>query len=210
MTNTDDLRILLVRVGPTLWDEAGRLVGATDLPLSPRGLERAKAAAAEASTADVALVMAARDEASQTTAKAIQQAAGGRIRQSPSLAEVDLGLWEGMLKDEFEEKFPTACKQWSEDPANVVAPEGESLMQAGERLLDEIWRTLAKFKASEGAVVVALRPMAYTLIRMAMDDAPNAAFCREMEQGPPTQWKQVARSRLRELRERASTHAMRA
>ncbi|MBX3365552.1 MAG: histidine phosphatase family protein [Phycisphaeraceae bacterium] len=211
MTNTDELRIFMVRVGPTLWDEAGRLVGSTDLPLSPKGVELAAAAAAEASREPrLSVILAARDEASQTAAKTIQAAAGGRIRQSPELHEVDLGLWEGMLREEFAEKFPTACKQWADDPAGVVAPEGESLVMAEERILDELYRALAKAKPADGPIALALRPMAYTLMRLALDNELKSAFCREMTQAPVTEWRLVTRARLKEMRDRAASVTVRA
>lgn len=210
MASTDELRILLIRVGPTVWDEAGRLVGSTDLPLSPAGEQWARDIASSTQGPALGTLFVARDTASLQTARVIRDAFGGQIRRTPGLSEVDLGLWEGMLRAEFEEKFPTACRQWTEDPAAVVAPEGESLQAAEHRLMVELHRALARRKVDDSPVGFILRPMAMAIVLAALDDQPTSQFCKLLEDAPGAQWRTVVRGRLAELAARSRADAVKA
>jgi broad specificity phosphatase PhoE len=113
------------------------------------------------------------DQASQQTAESVVETCDGEpeIRIEDDLEEVRLGLWEGLLEREAEEKFATSFGQWQEDPWSVSIPGGEELAEAQARLVESLRKIVQRSRKQSGAVVVVLRPLAATLARLAMCDS---------------------------------------
>lgn len=165
MSTTLDL--LLIRTGRTSWEDAGRIVGSCDLPLSELGLARTREVLDALREVPVSTILAAEDEASATTAAMVEEALGGKRRAIRELSEMSLGLWEGMKKEELGEKLPKCYRALRENPGCVCAPEGETLEGARERLMAALAKGVSRVK--EGVVCVVLRPIAYTLIADALE-----------------------------------------
>ncbi len=208
MAKSDQLTFVLVPAGSTAWEEAGRVTGGADLPLCPEGRAQASKAADELAARSISLVLHAADDASVETAKLIASATGSgcKTRTVEALAEMSLGLWEGLAAEEFAEKFPTASKQWQEDPASVVPPEGETLSAADERIIASLARALEKTKTG-GAVAVVLRPVALGLVRCWLRGLPVS---KVWESGDPdvstgaAEWHALPRAELKGVRARTS------
>lgn len=163
MAKTQTCRFLLMRTGPTEWDEAGRLQGSVDLPLSAAAQKGIGEQAAMLGTAELAVVLCGPDEASQQTAEVVAAQTGCNAKVVDGLREINLGLWEGMLTSEFERRYPRVCRQWLEDPAGVMAPEGESLEEVQERVVTALGREVERYR-KVGAVGVVLRPFVWGLV----------------------------------------------
>jgi broad specificity phosphatase PhoE len=195
MGKNQPLRVLLVTVGETIWERQGRIPGRADLPLSPEGINQARAQLRRQTRPWMGTILHAGDEASASVASEILDHAYGEpgLRVVEGLHEIDLGLWEGLLEDEVAEKFPTTYRQWKEDPWVVNCPSGEDLAQAQERVVEALRKALAKVKPGTGAVAIVLRPIVATLIRLAM-----TRMDRNSETNPETEqmgfWEACARS----------------
>ena len=168
MAKGGDISILLVRSGATEWDDAVRLQGATDLPLSHAGRQRlvhevGQFAGGVGRGIDLMSVLHGPDEASRETATLLSRAAGGRRREVADLQAVNLGLWEGLLEAEVQDRHPTAFRQWMEEPESVTPPEGERFDDAMTRLTSAVSRGVAR--AGKRTVAVVLRPMAHAMVR---------------------------------------------
>src|SRR5690349_826181 len=98
MAKSNEIRVLLLRTGQTAWDEAGRICGATDVPLTSDGLEAARQQAASLTGEHVSTILCGPDEASVATAQELAKTIGGKIKPVDGLGEVNLGLWEGLLE----------------------------------------------------------------------------------------------------------------
>lgn len=203
MGKSKDIRVLLVRTGETEWDRAGRIAGSTDVPLSIGGFEAVRTLAQEFKETRLSSVYCGPDEASQTTARELAQVTGGKVKVIDELGEIHLGLWEGMLETELQEKCPKAFRQWEEDPSVIQAPEGESLDQAQTRIMEAIGRSLSKAKTDNGAVAVVLRPVAMALVGCALGGVPNRNVWSMVESGPVTQWHTLPRDLGTEARQGA-------
>lgn len=206
MAKSDQLTFVLVPAGSTAWEESGRVTGGADLPLCPEGRAQASKAAEELSSRSISLVLHASDDASVETAKLIASASGCKTRTVEDLAEMSLGLWEGLAAEEFAEKFPTASKQWQDDPASIVPPEGETLSAADERIVASLARALEKTKAS-GAIAVVLRPVALGLIRCWLKGLPVSKVWDSGEDGShagAAEWHSLPRADLKGVRARTS------
>ncbi len=157
----------LIASGATAWQEAGRLQGLADMPLSAGGLASAEAAAAAwqagAMRARPKAVYCAGDEASRATAAAFAARSGCKVKELEELREVDVGLWQGLTEAELEERYPTAFGQWVENPTRVAIPGGEPLAEAVERLAGVVGKLLGR--GGERTVVMVLQPV---MLRLAM------------------------------------------
>jgi len=78
------------------------------------------------------------------TAKVINRYHQVSLEQSNRLMEMDLGDFEGLQLEDLMGEHPDFFKQWSEDPALVRMPNGETLQEVQERawaVVEEIVRT---------------------------------------------------------------------
>lgn len=198
MAKTNEIRVLLVRTGETEWERAGRLAGATDVPMSNQGHDAVRKAAQGLTDVKLSTIYCGPDEASQVTAREMAQVTGGKIRIIEELGEINLGLWEGLLASELEEKCPRAYRQWMEEPASVQVPEGENLEEARARIIESLSRTLDRF--GNGAAGVVLRPVALALVVCELTGTPTRNIWSIIKTGPATQWRTVQRDAIRESR----------
>lgn len=211
MAKSDPISILLARVGPTPWDDTQRLAGATDLPLTERAERTLEEVCLGLGGPLLSVVFCAPDEASVTTAKQLVEQRGGKVKKIEDLAEVCLGLWEGQLISELEEKYPRASHQWLDDPGGVIPPEGEPLAEARERIVCEAVRVIDKARPDTGeGVALVLKPMAMGVLRCVLDDAPSSRVFELARETPDVEWITMMRPALRELRDRVRAKAHRA
>ncbi|MFM8497750.1 MAG: histidine phosphatase family protein [Planctomycetia bacterium] len=146
--------LVVIRAGSTDFDLHGRIRGTLDIPLCAEGLAEAKAAATALTTAPPAAIYAATDACSLETARHVARACGVRARRLDDLANLDQGLWQGMLVDEIRLKQPRLYRQWQDNPWAVSPPEGELLEDACSRVEGVLERMLRRHPAGRIALVV--------------------------------------------------------
>jgi len=126
-------RLVLVRHGETEWSLSGRHTGRTDIALTPRGEEGARALEPFLRNFAFARVLTSpRARAQRTCALA---GLGGGAEIAPDLAEWDYGDYEGLRSAEIEKQRPG----WS--IFRDGCPGGETPAQASaraDRLLDRL------------------------------------------------------------------------
>ena len=149
MTNTlpGSRTLLLLRHGEITQAAPTRFVGQRDLPLTPRG--RAQARAWSALFARLPLAGAWCSDLSrcrETAALALAETGIAPIAL-PALREIHLGGWEGLTKDEVQERFPGELEQRGLDLANTIPSGGESFAQAQRRFLDALQHIRAQASA---------------------------------------------------------------
>ncbi len=166
--------VWLVRTGATAWEREGRVVGAADLPLCPCGQQAAAQRARQLRGQVVELVICGPDEASRQTAEEIAKAVDAKIKVIDDLAEVGLGLWEGVREKDLEGRCPTAYRRWKEDPAGICAPEGESIDEAKDRMMGAFRRLIPRYARTTSTLVVVLRPVALGLARCFLSGRPTS------------------------------------
>jgi probable phosphoglycerate mutase len=102
-TVPDGAQLWLIRHGETEWSRDGRHTGTTDIPLTPRGEEEARALAPLMSTLRPALVLCSPRERAERTA----DLAGLNIDAiDPDLSEWDYGAYEGLTSEQIHETDP--------------------------------------------------------------------------------------------------------
>ncbi len=125
--------IYLMRHGETIWNQEGRYQGHLDSPLTPKGIEQARAAG-----------QFLRSKLPNVHAVCIEISPLGRVRQtatilctelgidasslvvSPLLIEHNMGTWQGLTNAEVYARYPGAWKAREVNKWAYVVPGGES------------------------------------------------------------------------------------
>ncbi len=198
MADASAITVLLVTTGSTAWEDEGRLCGATDLAMSEVGQDRFVEALASVSGDGLDVVYCGPDEGSVDAGELVAKRFGARKRVVPALREVGLGLWEGQRRDDLSSRSPKTYKQWCENPASVVPPEGETTGEARERIVGEMCRLIEKARAGGQKIAFVVRPMAAAIAHEALLEA--SADQEGDGQDGVFEWKTVWCERVRELR----------
>lgn len=128
------LNVLLVRPGSTVFDEEGRIKGALDIPLSPRGEWQSRAASENFKDIYVECLYVAPCESAQATGKILAKRCGWKSRTIDCFRNVNHGLWQGKLVEEVRRLQPRVYKQFQENPIGICPPGGEMLGSALQRV----------------------------------------------------------------------------
>lgn len=132
-----DRRLIVVRHGATAWNAEGRYTTRTDMPLSPLGVEQARATAAALAAEPIERVFCSPLSRARTTAEAIVAAQGRplEIVTDDRLTEIDAGPFEGLTPAQIDAgPLAEAHARWHTD-VDPVTPQGaETLESARDRV----------------------------------------------------------------------------
>ena len=153
-TETNRLRLLLIRHGETQWNRESRFQGIRDIPLNDNG--RAQGAQAGAFLKDVSINLAISSpmlRPKETAEIILKHHPGVELDLQTDLVEICHGLWEGKLEAEIEADYPGLLQQWKDTPETVKMPEGENLQQVWDRAV-ACWQDRVKvYSEGEGETV---------------------------------------------------------
>ncbi len=157
--------IYLVRHGQTEFNATGRIQGAKDSPLTALGVEQARRIGEklrEVVPAE-ARIIASPLGRTRHTARLIKDESGlaAPIETDARLAEISLGEWDGMLKDDIRAMAPeydAGAKRWS---WFFDAPGGDSY----EALTERLGGWLEDAAASGGPIVAVSHGVAGRILR---------------------------------------------
>ena len=125
------MRLHLLRHGQSVWNLERRLQGQTmHVPLTPQGIDEARAAAAELRGVALSAVWSSDQVRAIQTAEIVAAEVGLPVRPVAGLREVALGAMEGMRYEDLRpEDPPEGLQTWE-----VRWGGGESLVDVAERL----------------------------------------------------------------------------
>lgn len=152
-------QVVLIRPGATCFDEQHRLQGRLDLPLCDRGKFEAHQLAGQLSNFRLAALYRGPGESARQTAEIIGKSLDLRPTPLEPLANLDLGLWQGLEVDEIKRRHLRVFKQWMESPESVCPPLGEPLEAAMERVR-QVLRPLVRRHRGEPFGIVVSEPLA--------------------------------------------------
>ncbi|MBI4610844.1 MAG: histidine phosphatase family protein [Candidatus Rokubacteria bacterium] len=130
------LRLVVLRHGSTQWNRERRYQGCVDTPLSEDGQAQAEAAAVALADRQLAAVYASPLARSRETAGVIAARHRLSVLEAPAFKEICLGVWEGHTVSEVRARFPELYAAWRDHPHTLTLPEGESLAQVRERVVE--------------------------------------------------------------------------
>jgi probable phosphoglycerate mutase len=165
--------VAVIRPGATEFDEQHRIQGNLDLPLSKHGESQLPAIVTALQGLHVEAVYASPSDPARSTAEFIAAALDCPLKLHEGLANVNLGLWQGLQINDFRRKHPKLHKVWEGSPSSICPPEGERIPDAVER----IQKTLQKpLKKDRPVAFIAPEPLA-TLIAAAVSGEKLHSIC---------------------------------
>jgi len=158
--------IYIVRVGETTWERDGRQQGQLDSPLTPKGIEQARAAGRTLRKLlppdqPVSMEISPLGRAGHTAALLCAELDldASVMAVSPLLVEHSLGAWQGLTNEEIDAQYPGARRAREADKWRYVVPGGESYARVFKRV--EEW--LAGRRQSHVTIAVTHRMVSRVL-----------------------------------------------
>jgi broad specificity phosphatase PhoE len=150
-------RFILVRHGQTEWNRVERFRGRADIPLNETGQAQATALACHLAgircSWAIAAVYSSPLQRTRETGKAIARQLGLEVKPLEGLLDIDYGALQGLTPEEAEQRYPDIYRRWLREPHLVHFPQGESLAQLRERVLESV-RGLAESHQGETVALV--------------------------------------------------------
>lgn len=146
-------RLLFIRHGETTLSAEDRFAGRTDVPLSDRGREQARALGERLGQEKLAAIYASPLGRTIETATFVAKAHGLTPIPEPGLREIDHGRWEQLTRGEVEAKYPEEYAAWEQDPFTFAPEGGESGLGVTARALPAIRNIVTHHVGSTVALV---------------------------------------------------------
>jgi broad specificity phosphatase PhoE len=159
-------------------EDGVRVFGRLDVGLDDAGVEQAAALATTLAEVPVATVYSSPLVRALQTARPLAERLALEPVVVPDLREIDFGELEGLTLSEVEGRFPTLLR-WTEAPAGVVFPGGESVAALARRAV-AAGRAIARAHAGETAVVIAHGVTLRAILADALDMPLDAIFRIEL------------------------------
>lgn len=126
--------IYIVRHGETEWNAEGRIQGHTDVGLTDRGRDQARAVARRLSGLNLDAVYCSDMSRTRDTARIILGERATPLCEVPQLREYNKGVFEGLTPDEYRERHPDLYQASLVNDPDFAPPGGETIRQCQARL----------------------------------------------------------------------------
>jgi len=146
--------LYLVRHCETTFNAEGRIQGHLDAPLTRLGVRQAKMIARRLSGETFAAVYSSDLARARTTAEIIAAPHELPVWTTPLLREANLGVVQGLTREEVAERFPEALHIWRREPASRRPPGAESLEEVVARCA-EFLEIIAREHGSDENILIA-------------------------------------------------------
>jgi broad specificity phosphatase PhoE len=127
-------RVVVLRHGRTAWNAERRFQGQADPPLDDVGRAQAYEVASLIASLRPQVIVTSDLQRAVQTAAPLAQVAGLDVVIDKGLRERSLGHWEGLTRDEVEERYPDEYADWTAG-RDVSRRGGETRDQVAERAL---------------------------------------------------------------------------
>ena len=121
-------KIIIIRHGAIDNKYRGRYIGATDVPLSEKGLEESAAIGQYIANIDCDHIFASPMlRVKQTLETALAPGKIKNVEYMENLREINFGDWEGKSFSEINEQYPNEVNNWTETSHKFGFPNGSNL-----------------------------------------------------------------------------------
>ena len=146
-------RLYLIRHGATTLSAEDRFAGAVDVPLSDEGRAQAARLGERLASTKLGALYASPLSRTVETARLIGAPQGLEPRLDAGLREIAHGHWEGLRRQEVEQRFQAEYEAWEEDPFTFAPAEGETGLAVMARALPVV-RDIVQRHPGESVAVV--------------------------------------------------------
>ncbi len=126
--------IYIVRHGETMWNAEGRIQGHTDVGLTERGKEQARATAQRLSGVHFDVAYSSDMSRTRDTARIILGEREIPLHSVPELREYNKGVFEGLTPEEYRQKYPELFEASLVNDLDFAPPGGETIRQCQARM----------------------------------------------------------------------------
>ena len=126
--------IYIVRHGETKWNAEGRIQGHTDVGLTERGREQARAVARRLAGIDFDAAYCSDMSRARDTALIILGERATQLQELPALREYNKGVFEGLTPEEYRRRHPDLYQASLVNDPDFAPPGGETIRQCQARL----------------------------------------------------------------------------
>jgi broad specificity phosphatase PhoE len=143
--------ILLVRHGETDWNRERRFQGRADRPLNKDGRADARRLAAELREERVVAVYSSPLRRALETARILGDELQRTVETDASLMEIDVGSWQGLTREEIEERFPEGHERWL--AGGPGWRDGETYEELATRVISGLLAIGQRHRGDDGTVL---------------------------------------------------------
>jgi len=158
----------VIRHGETEWNRDGRIQGSRNSDLTIIGKRQAWALGKRFAQTRFDAIYSSDLKRAWETAVTIAGAGEDAIRKDVRLREANMGVFEGLNRDELESKYGEEWKQFLLGDASSCIPEGESYNQFEARIL-EFFREKAELHKEESIAVITHGGVLGALLRATLE-----------------------------------------
>jgi probable phosphoglycerate mutase len=147
------MNLYVVRHGETDFNVQERYAGSTDIPLNKKGMEQAKQLAGELANINFDIIVTSSLLRAKQTAEIINEIRKTPLFVSDGFKERNLGVYEGLTKEEAKERYP---RLWEERSTRLIdgAPTGgETIRQFDERVTNALSEIERKYTSQSVLLV---------------------------------------------------------
>ena len=167
-------RVLIARHGETDWNSAGRLQGATDVPLNERGRAQAQALGELLSGRGIAAVASSPLARARETAQIAAAHVGAPLRYADAdLAERRFGAFEGLTRAECEARDAASFQAWVRD-MRAAPPGAEPFEVLVARMQRALARAARELATADAPALVVSHGQALRAVLTALGPGPVA------------------------------------
>lgn len=150
-------KITLIRHGQTQWNHAKRYLGNTDIDLDTTGEEQALKTKKKFENEKFDKIFSSDLKRARHFAKIVFYEK--KIHETPSLRELNFGLFEGKTHDEIMSAHEYIYSRWLNNPFKTIIPDGERLKDFSSRILSIFDELLTDNRGLSIAVVTHAGPI---------------------------------------------------
>lgn len=147
------LRLYLVRHGETKWNIENKYQGASDIPLSPVGIEQAQALARKIKAFKIDKIYSSDLSRAYETAKMIAKEKNLEIECMPGLREISFGEWEGYTIAQLKELYGDSYKKFFLEPHKYPFPGEGSMVAVQTRITKAVSEIVKKHPRGDILIV---------------------------------------------------------
>lgn len=145
--------VYIVRHGETKWNAEGRIQGHTDIGLSERGKEQARAAARRLASVHIDVAYCSDLSRTRETAQIILGERDTPLHSVPELREYNKGVFEGLTGEEYRDRYPHLYEASLVNDPDFAPPGGETIRQCQARLAGFV-KSVRKRHSEEDVLLV--------------------------------------------------------
>ena len=146
-------RLLLIRHGATTLSAEDRFAGAVDVELSDEGRRQSRRLGERLANEPIAAIYASPMKRTVETARLVGVPHDLPVIEHEGLREIGHGRWEGLTRQEVEERYCVEYGEWAEDPFTFAPEGGESGLSVMSRALPAIRSIVVSHPGQSVAVV---------------------------------------------------------